>query len=80
MDLDHIPSLEVMGNRFRADPGPRNLTVGILGIDELDVERKLSMDADRLYFLHQARFRPLQHVEHSFPERREPKDSRKYVI
>jgi hypothetical protein len=75
MDLDHVPHFEVLGDRFRADPRPRNLTVWILGIDELDVERKLSMDADRLYFLHQARFRPLQHVEYSFPTAVDATDS-----
>lgn len=61
MHVNAIARLEMPRNRFRADSGEADLPIGIVGIYEIDVERDLSVDTDRLNFLDEAGATAFQH-------------------
>ena len=46
--LDRIPRLEVLRDGFRANPCERYLPLGIVRIVDVDIQRNLPVDADRL--------------------------------
>ena len=61
MQFDPVARFDRTGRGFRTNARKADLPIGIVGIDEIDVERNLSMNTDGLHFLDQGGLRPLEH-------------------
>ena len=61
MQLNAIAGLEIPRDGLRADTSKAYLALRIVGVDEIDVERNLPVDADRLDARNEGRPRPLKH-------------------
>src|SRR5262249_42739338 len=63
VQLHAISGFEMARRRFRNHTREAHLTIRIVGICEVDVERNLAVNTDRLNFLDDAGARALQHGE-----------------
>ena len=62
MQLNPIAGLEVLGDGFGAHPRKPDLTLRVLRIDKVDVQRNLPVNADGLDTCHQRRTRTPEHA------------------
>jgi hypothetical protein len=63
MEINDVPGLEIPRDGLGTNASQADLSLGLVRIDDIDVQRDLPMDADWLYLLHQSRFRSLQHLQ-----------------
>jgi hypothetical protein len=61
VQIDAVARLEVARHGLGSEPGEAHLSLGVVGIDEVHVERDLAVDADGLNLLDERRARPLEH-------------------
>ena len=61
MQIDAVTGLEVARHGLGAEAREAHLTLGVVGIDEVHVERDLTVDADGLNLLDERRTRPFEH-------------------
>ena len=61
MEVDGVTRFERAWDRFWTDPRKAYLAIEIIGIDEVDVERDLTVNAHGLNLLHHGRFRTFEH-------------------
>ena len=62
MKLDMVTSFEMPRNGLGPDAGEADLTVGVGGVGEIDVQRDLSVDTDGLNPFDQRQLRALEHA------------------
>ena len=80
MQIDVIAGFEVPGDRLGTDAREPHLALGVVGLDEIDVERQLAVDADGLNAREERMWRPLEHARSVAPVRgpgsgvRDPRD------
>ena len=62
MQIDDVAGLDASRNGFAANARQTDLTLGIVGIDEVDIQRELTVNAYRLNLCHLHRPRTFQHI------------------
>lgn len=65
MDVDGISGLQMGRDGLGAQAGKRNLPLRVLRVDEVDVERNLAVNTNRLNFLYEGGSASLQHGDES---------------
>ena len=61
MQLDLVARFNRARHGFRTNAREADLSIRIVGIDEINVERNLPMNTDGLHFLDEGGLRPLEH-------------------